>query len=427
MDTGQCVHCGLCLSSCPTYVETGIEGESPRGRIFLLERLREDPSVINTITTQYLDDCLDCRACEAVCPAHVPTGHLVEAWRLETIQHADDGGLPAFAAFRRLSPVLAFFLGSPKGLLWLQRLSRWSQWPFIGSWVTRLRFVPEPAQSLARGLPRKIPKRLSRYGTVHSMPNALTRAMLFVGCIMDSIYADTNRHTQELLELAGVDVVLPSEQRCCGALHMHGGEPAVTRAWAQDNIQAFEASGASVVVVNAAGCGTMLKEYALLFEAADPWRKRAEKFQAAVTDATVFLAQSGLPSVPPTGVSITVHDPCHLAHAQGIRQEPRTLLEQAGYQVTEMAEADHCCGSAGIYNLTHPDMARSLLKRKIGNIPHTVDWVAAANPGCLMQIQSGLCEDRDGPQAMHPVDLVWDAYQSAGIFPRRESLQRRPQ
>ncbi len=426
MDTGQCVHCGLCLSSCPTYVETGLEGESPRGRIFLLERLRQDPSVINAVTTQYLDDCLDCRACESVCPAHVPTGHLVEAWRTETLNRSQDRDLPAFATFQRLSPLLHFFLGSPRGLSWLQRLARWSRWPIIGPWVTRLRFVPEPAQSLARGLPRKIPKRLSRYRTVQAAPDASVRAMLFVGCVMDAIYAETNHHTQELMEFSGVDVVLPSLQRCCGALHMHGGDPAVTRGWAQDNIRAFEASGASLVVVNAAGCGTTLKEYASLFEPGDPWHGRAERFQAAVIDATAFLAQSRLPAVASSGQSITVHDPCHLAHAQGIRQEPRDLLKRAGYQLKEMVDADQCCGSAGIYNLTHPEMAGNLLGRKLANIPKTVEWVAAANPGCLMQIQSGLCQNPQGPSAIHPVDLVWMAYYQAGMLHPRESAAKIP-
>ncbi len=418
VDTGQCVHCGLCLSSCPTYLETGIEGESPRGRIFLLKALEDDASAINPITIEYLDDCLDCRACEAVCPAHVPTGHLVEAWRADLREEGRQIQSGPVAGFERLSQPLTFFLGSPHGISWLQRLARWSQWPIVGSFVTRMRMVPIPARNLARGIPRKIPRRLSRYRrpTQSPRPNATSRAMLFVGCVMDAVYADTNLHTADLLELAGFEVVLPETQRCCGALHMHGGNPTVTREWAQANIEAFEASGASAIVVNAAGCGTTLKEYAGLFEPLDPWRARARRFEAAVVDATVLLAKSSLPRISVAGSVITVHDPCHLAHAQGIRQEPRDLLTRAGYAIREMAESDRCCGSAGIYNLTHPEMAGQLLDRKIGNIPEAVSWVAAANPGCLMQIQSRLADDPEGPTAIHPLDLVWESYRRAGFF-----------
>lgn len=417
MDTGQCVHCGLCLSSCPTYVETGIEGESPRGRIFLLKALHDDPSVINPITIEYLDDCLDCRACEAVCPAHVPTGHLVEAWRAAQREELGQNPNGPGAGFQRLSQPLTFFLGSPHGLSWLQRLARWSRWPVVGSFVTRMRMLPEPARELARGIPKKIPNRLSRYRpTKPARPDATARAMLFVGCVMDAVYSDTNLHTADLLELAGVEVVLPQTQRCCGALHMHGGDPTVTREWAQANIEAFEASGASAIVVNAAGCGSTLKEYAALFEPLDPWHTRAQRFEAAVVDATVFLAKSSLPRTSAVGSPITVHDPCHLAHAQGIRQEPRELLTRAGYTIEEMAESDRCCGSAGIYNLTHPEMAGQLLDRKIANIPQAVTWVATANPGCLMQIQSRLADSPKGPTAIHPIDLVWESYRRAGFF-----------
>lgn len=417
MDTGQCVHCGLCLSSCPTYVETGIEGESPRGRIFLLKALQEDPSVINPITIEYLDDCLDCRACEAVCPAHVPTGHLVEAWRAEQREALDLSQGGPVSDFQRLSQPLTFFLGSPQGLSWLQRLARWSRWPVVGSFVTRMRMVPEPARDLVRGLPKKIPRRLSRYRRPKlARPDATSRAMLFVGCVMDAVYADTNRHTIDLLELAGVEVVLPSTQRCCGALHMHGGDPTVTRGWAKANIEAFEASGGPAIVVNAAGCGATLKEYAALFDPSDPWHARAKRFEARVVDATVLLARADLPRASAIESPITVHDPCHLAHAQGIRQEPRQLLTRAGYTIQEMVEADRCCGSAGIYNLTHPEMAKKLLDRKIANIPETVAWVAAANPGCLLQMQSRLADNREGPTAVHPIDLVWESYRRVGFF-----------
>lgn len=416
MDTGQCVHCGLCLSSCPTYIETGLEAESPRGRVFLLERIREEPSLLNANAMKFLDDCLDCRACEAVCPAHVATGHLVEQWRAESAASSTGSAPEAFQLFQHWSRPLAFFFGSPRGLTWFQRLVRFSQRPVIGNWVTRTRFVPEAARGLARGLPGSLPRTLSRLRRSRPNPGTSTRAMLFVGCIMDTVYADTNHHTADLLELGGVTVVIPPEQRCCGALHMHGGTPEITKNWARNNIRVFEESQASVVVVNAAGCGAMLKEYADLFDPKDPWHARAERFQKAVVDATVFLANLPLPEVSSPSGEVSVHDPCHLAHAQGIRQEPRQILQRSGYVIREMPDSDRCCGSAGIYNLTHPEMARQLLKRKVADIPDHVEWVAAANPGCLLQIQSGLQENPHGPSAVHPMDLVWVAYQRAGFI-----------
>ncbi|MCY0864577.1 MAG: heterodisulfide reductase-related iron-sulfur binding cluster [Sulfobacillus sp.] len=416
VDTGQCVHCGLCLSVCPTYQETGLEAESPRGRVFLLEHVRENPASLNASAMKALDDCLDCRACESVCPSHVATGHLVEQWRAESAVRLQEEGPEAMRLFRRVSRPLTFFLGSPRGLKWFQRLARLSQKPLVGRWVTRLRFVPPAAEGLVRGLPARIPRTLSRVRRPRNHPPGARRVMLFVGCIMDTVYAETNQHTQDLIEMGGVGVVIPDEQRCCGALHMHGGAPEVTKRWAQENIAAFEASGAEAVVVNAAGCGAMLKEYAELFDPEDAWHERAKRFQSAVVDATVFLADLSLPEIPPTERAVTVHDPCHLAHAQGIRQEPRRLLRQAGYVIHEMPDSDRCCGSAGIYNLTHPEMAQRLLERKVEDIPRDVEWVAAANPGCLMHIQSGLAQQPQLPPAVHPLDLIWQAYHRAGLI-----------
>lgn len=418
MDTGQCVHCGLCLSACPTYQITGMEAESPRGRVFLLEHIRDNPSLLNPDAMQYLDDCLDCRACESVCPSHVATGHMVETWRAQTAPILGDRGPEAMRLFRRLARPMTFLLGSPAGLRWFQRLVRLSQKPGVRALIARLRLMPPAVMTLARGVPVRLPRRLSRIRPVSQRAIATRKVMLFVGCIMDAVYADTNRHTQDLLEMGGVRVVIPQEQRCCGALHMHGGVPEVTRQWARENIRAFEESGADAVVVNAAGCGAMLKEYAELFPPSDSWHERARRFQDAVVDATVVLADLPLPQEKPGPERVTVHDPCHLAHAQGIRQQPREILRRAGYAILEMPDSDRCCGSAGIYNLTHPDMAQKLLERKLEDIPPGVKWVAAANPGCLMHIQSGLQRGTERPSAVHPVDLVWHAYQRAGYLIR---------
>lgn len=396
-------------------METGLEAESPRGRVLLLERLEENPELMNDAAAMFLDDCLGCRACEEVCPAHVPTAHMVEEWRAKEAYWPDEVGPEGFAVFRRISGPLSFFFGSARGLAWFQRLVRWSHWPVIGQWVSHLRFVPESARTLSEGLPHRVPKSLSRIRRGNPPAAPTDKAMLFVGCIMDTIYAETNHHTQDLLQLGEVEVVVPQRQRCCGALHKHGGAPEVARRWAQENIMAFEESGASTVVVNAAGCGAMMKEYSNLFEKEDPWYARACRLEEAVVDATAYLASLPLPDGAPQGAEITVHDPCHLAHGQGIRQEPRQLLKRAGYHIQEMPDSDLCCGSAGIYNLTHPAMAQSLQKRKVESVPEGIGQVAAANPGCLMHIQAGLRKQSGTVEAVHPVDLVWEAYHRQGV------------
>lgn len=410
MDASQCVHCGLCLSSCPTYGETGLEVESPRGRLVLLQEWMEKPEARDPETARWLDDCLDCRACEAVCPAHVPTGHLVEEWRASN---------PPKAANPRMVGLLSFFVGSPTGLAWFRRFGRWSQKPW-GQWVKGLleRQLPDAVLHLEQGLPVLDSGPLSRH-TIPSDAPGEDSVMLFVGCVMDAIYSDSNRHSADLLRLAGYPVTVPEQQRCCGALHLHSGNPEQARLWAKQNIRAYEESAASHVAVNAAGCGSTLKEYPDLFEGDPEWKARAERFSRAVGDVTVLLESRQLPELPSLPDTVTVHDACHHAHAQKITRAPRTLIERAGYRIQEMADSSRCCGSAGIYNLTHPEMSQALLDRKLAAIPEGVDTVAAANPGCILQIQSGAARaGKSSVHVQHPVDLAWTAYHKAGYFDR---------
>ncbi|MCY0877949.1 MAG: (Fe-S)-binding protein [Firmicutes bacterium] len=403
----QCVHCGLCLSSCPTYLETGLEMESPRGRLVLLNLWAQAPEQRDAAISQWLDDCLDCRACEAVCPAHVPTGHLVEAWRGES----EDAPRPG-----RAQRLLMRLIENPRGLKWLQRLGRWSQTrvgrSLVRWWLTGREDSP---LRLQQGLPPLQSRRLSREQITsnHRGPGDL---WLFVGCVMDAIYAGTNRHAADLLRLAGLTVVVDPRQRCCGALHWHNGQRAQAQQWAQENIEAFESSGCRMVVVDAAGCLTALREYPVLL-AGTPYEARAHAFSQAVFDALEVLSQHPLPPLPDQGLTVTVHDACHHVHAQGIRHQPRFLLERAGYRLVEMANASQCCGSAGIYNLAHPDMSRALLAAKVRAIPPQAEVVSAANPGCLLHIQQGLAASGTPVTAQHPLDLLWHAYRSQGYLP----------
>lgn len=407
MNADQCVHCGLCLPACPTYEATGLETESPRGRLVLLAQWAQSSNARDAFTMGWLDDCLDCRACESVCPAHVPTGHLVEQWRAST-------NSPAIV--RRLMPWLGMLVGSPTGLAWLRRIARWGQKPGVHKLMTS---VAPPfaaaAVGLIDGLPTYTPGPLSRHRLRSDSGD--DGALLFVGCVMDSVYAETNVHTAALLRLAGQRVYVPSDQRCCGALHLHSGKPAEARRWAQRNIETFERSKARTVIVNAAGCGTTLKEYPRLFEQDPAWHTRAQRFSQAVQDVLVVLQNHPLPELPLRDEYITVHDACHHVHAQQIFDAPRVLLTRAGYQIVEMAESSRCCGSAGVYNLTHPEMSQLLLQNKLQNIPDEVKIVAAANPGCMLQIQSGAVKSgRRQLWVRHPVDLAYDAYHANGYW-----------
>lgn len=406
MNADQCVHCGLCLTACPTYQVSGLEVESPRGRLVLLKDWADNPDSRDRETAGWLDDCLDCRACESVCPANIPTGHLVEEWRATAHRSK---------ANRRVMFAMTQLVGSRRGLSWLRRISRMRNQSWLPM-VARLTLpgLTEPALELAMGV--RSPERgvLSRDSISSDVQSP--DCMLFVGCVMDAIYPESNQHTTALLRLSGKRVAVPPAQVCCGALHLHGGSPEQARRFAKKNIAAFEASGCDQVVVNAAGCGTTLKEYPNLFDGEPSWQVRAQRFSTAVTDALELLADQNLPELPPTGDTVAVHDACHHA-AQNIVAQPRALLKRAGFEIREMAESSRCCGSAGVYNLSHPVMSRALAEKKVNDIPNDVTLVAAANPGCIMQIQAAAPRHRRPEvEVVHPLDLVYAAYAKAGYW-----------
>ncbi|MCL8207980.1 MAG: (Fe-S)-binding protein [Actinomycetia bacterium] len=426
-DSAHCVHCGLCVPSCPTFVVTGLESESPRGRVWLLERLAAGDIPADPDAVRYIDDCLDCRACEEVCPAHVPVGHYVERFRAAHPEWLSRGE-------RDTARWVDRFLGSEAGLRAFGAAARFSRTP-AGGWMVRqaTRLVPglpTGALDLAQGLPDEQAGGLSR-DRIRTRPAGTGDGpvvMQFLGCVMDSVFAATNVRTHDVLRAAGFRVVAPAAQRCCGALSVHTGDPAPARAWAKANIEAFEASEAEAVAVNAAGCGAALKEYPdLLREEGPAWVARAERFARAVRDVSELLEAGSFPVLPPRAETVTMHDACHLAHAQGIRQPPRALLERAGYRLVEMPDADRCCGSAGVYNLTHPEMARALQALKVADIPETADVVATGNPGCQLQIQAGLRRAGRSVPVRHTVDLLWQALADAGRLPEdvREEAGRR--
>ena len=408
-----CVHCGFCLPTCPTFAVLGVEMDSPRGRIRLMKtvwehRLGADSSGFE----DHISKCLDCRACETACPSGVEYGKLVEGARSQIVvarpraplerlirTAAFEWLLPhrrALGAFAMLS-IAAKRLGVP-GLMRATRIG------VARRMADLLDLLPDRATATRRASAR----------SKGASPRA--RVAMLEGCVMGSVFGDTNAATARVLARNGVEVLATVGQTCCGALHAHAGERELARDLARRNIAAFERVPADAVIVNAAGCGAAMKEYGWLLKDDPKWSARAAAFAAKVRDATEFLGDLGM-SQPPGGLSgrVTWDDPCHLLHGPTIRAQPRALLAAIpGIEVVPLDEADWCCGSAGTYNVTQPDLARSILDRKIENIVRTgADTVVTANPGCLMQIQSGLRQAGSKTRVVHLLDLLDEAYRGA--------------
>jgi glycolate oxidase iron-sulfur subunit len=418
----KCVHCGFCLPTCPTYAELGQEPDSPRGRIYLIKALADGRIDLTDSVAEHLSLCLGCRACESACPSGVPYGQLIEAGRAE-LEARRPGSvwrrLVRRAAFAGLLPRPAWLRAVAGGLRLYQRSG--VQRLVRASGVLRLlptslaaseALLPTlPPAGRGGPLPEVVPARgprRARVGFLH-------------GCVQDAVFRTHNEATLRCLARQGVEVVVPRAQRCCGALHAHAGEPEGARALARTTIAAFEAAGVEAVVVNAAGCGAHLKGYGHLLREDPAWAGRAAAFARQVVDATEFLARA--PLVGPLGplpLKVTYHDPCHLAHGQKVRAEPRALLRAVpGLELVELQEAEMCCGSAGIYNLTEPQMARRLLDRKLGHVEATgAATVVTANPGCILQIAAGLTARRRDVEVLHVVEILDRAY-AVAEGPRR--------
>ena len=410
----QCVHCGLCLASCPTFSELGTEMDSPRGRIFLIKSLAEGRIALTDSVTGHLALCLDCRACETVCPAGVPYGQLIEAAKAE-IEHRRPG-----SAVRRVFRWLNFglLLGHPRLLALAAaglRLYQASGLQFLLRSSGIVRVLPLTLRTWEALLP-PLPSRAERAPLPPLVPAEgprRARVALLTGCVQAVVFGAHNRATARVLAKNGCDVVVPERQGCCGALHAHGGDHARALALARRTIDAFETARAEAVIVNTSGCGAHMKAYGRLLSADPAYAGRAARFAASVLDVAEFLGRAPLRGpLSPVPMTVTYHDPCHVVHGQKLRHEPRRLLAQIPeLRVVELAESDWCCGSAGIYNLTQPEMATRLLHRKVSHIRATgADAVVTANPGCILQIQAGLAAHRARVRVLHLVELLDCAY-----------------
>lgn len=396
-----CIHCGLCLSSCPTYLETGNENDSPRGRIYLMRAVQDGRLPLSDTVVRHIDLCLGCRACEAVCPSGVQYGELLEATREHIEKHFRRSAFQTFLRRVAIEKVFPF--------PWRMRLALWPANLLRRTGIERLlpkfardalALVPEDRGQVV--LPEVSPARTESRG----------RVGFISGCVMSVMFGETNAASVRLLNQAGYEVVTPKAQTCCGALYAHGGNLGRARDCARHNIEVFEKLNLDAIIINAAGCGSTLKEYGHLLHDDVEWFERARKFSAKVKDLTESL--SGLPLPLATRHSslvtrVTYHDACHLAHPQRITKAPRDLVRAvAGSNFVELPESDVCCGSAGSYNLTEPAMAERLQQRKIQNILQTgAKIVVTTNPGCILQIRAGLQKAGTGDiEVLHIADYL---------------------
>ncbi len=416
-----CIHCGLCLGSCPTYLATGNENDSPRGRIYLMRAIQEERIPIGDTSVRHIDTCLGCRACEAACPSGVHYGELLEATR-DHIEHHHRR--PPFQTFLRRILIERIFPHPWRMKLALapaRLIKRAGAGHLFPKFIRdALSLLPD---DMSEGDLPELSRALAPSLSLHQMRGegggeglrALGRVGFIRGCVMNVMFGRTNENTIRLLNLAGYDVITPRDQGCCGALHAHGGNLSAARAAARANLDAFSREPLDAIIINAAGCGSTLKEYSRLL----PDDPRAAAFSAKVKDLSEFLVQSGplsavsgAPSTINSKLStqrVTFHDACHLAHAQRITQPPRVLVKAiAGDNYLEMPEPDVCCGSAGSYNLTEPEMAERLQVRKVGNILRTgATCIVTTNPGCLLQMRTGL--DKAGAshiETLHIADFL---------------------
>jgi len=401
----RCVHCGLCTSACPTYLELGNEADSPRGRIHLMRAVAEGRLEWTADVVAHLDLCLECRACETACPSGVEYGQLLEAARADIAR-----------SYRRpWRERLLLGLLRDNLFPYPNRLHA-ALWPAraFGGLLRRLQGVlPADVRHMLALLPPDWRPAPPLPEVIPAQGERRYRVALLTGCVGQVLFQHTNWATAHVLAANGCEVLVPRDQVCCGALHAHSGSPDAARQFARRNLDAFDLDGVDAVITNAAGCGSTLKEYGRLL-AQDPHdAARAGRFASRVRDVSEFLAAIELVPPPhPVQRVVAYHDACHLAHGQGVRQEPRRLLEAIpGLRLVELRDSEQCCGSAGLYNILQPDMAGRLLAKKIAAIVETgADTVATGNPGCLMQIAKGLREQGYPIDVRHPVELLAEAY-----------------
>jgi glycolate oxidase iron-sulfur subunit len=424
-----CVHCGFCLPTCPTYVLWGEEMDSPRGRIYLMKAGLEGRADMTPSFVGHFDACLGCMACVTSCPSGVQYAPLIEATRAQIERRyprsmADRlfrGAIFALFPFPNRLRIALLPLAIFQRMIRKNRGERGERKEQYGDSLRSpraSRFFPERTSLFARvtamlslapkvtltSLFSSIPVRTAAVGTPRLTVGLLT------GCVQRLVFPQVNAATVSVLSAEGCDVLAPPEQGCCGALALHAGRVDEARGFARRTIEVFERAGVERIAVNAAGCGSSMKEYGQLLADDPAWADRARAFSARVRDVTEIVSELGPSRAPrhPLALRVAYHDACHLAHAQGVRQPPRDLLRSIpGVEILPFAEQEICCGSAGIYNLVEPDAARELGDRKAGHIDAvSPDLIATANPGCMLQMATASARLGRVRPICHPIEIL---------------------
>jgi glycolate oxidase iron-sulfur subunit len=429
-----CIHCGLCLPACPTYQQLGNENDSPRGRIFLMRAVAEGRlSADSASFERHIDLCLGCRACETACPAGVRYGSLLESARETILEQKTGRGSTLQKTLLKLA--LRHVFPYPKRLKLVFALSRFLR----GAWLIRFAY----RKGLARRIAPKVDFALSLLMT--TAPEEETRRQgelairnpqsaslqfgrnpqsvsVFTGCVMEGLFKHVNDATKRVLAANGCELDDVGTQVCCGALHAHAGDMETARELARRNIDAFErflaTNGSATIIINAAGCGALLKEYGDLLKDDPRYADRAEHFSAGVRDVTEFLASGDIRRGAEINRRVTYDAPCHLYHAQRVTAAPQQVLASIpGLEYRPMEGMQDCCGGAGVYNLSEPEMSESLLADKIGKAQATeAEILVTANPGCHMQLGAGARMFNADCRVAHVVELLDESYRKAGFY-----------
>ena len=410
----DCVHCGFCLPSCPTYVLWGEEMDSPRGRIHLMDQgLKGEP--LSDSMVQHFDACLGCMACVTACPSGVQYDRLIEDTRAQIERRR-----PRTGADKALREAIFSLFPYPKRLRMARGPLRLYQRSGLGGLLRKNDALQRLSPTLAAmeglapplGASEPVPERTPAEGVRRGV------VAMLLGCVQREFFPGVNAATARVLSAEGYDVIARQAQGCCGALSSHNGREPEAKDFAKALIAELESEGVDTVVVNSAGCGSAMKDWARLLADEPDWAPRAAAMSGLVRDIAEFLVEAGpVAERHPIEVTVAYHDACHLGHAQAIRSQPRELLRGIpGVRLSEIAEGDLCCGSAGIYNILNPSAARELGDRKAGNVLATgAQLLVTANPGCLMQIASSLQRQGTELPMLHTVELLDRSIRGVGL------------